>query len=105
MKVTSESDKLAKLSSLMSSKNPISIVLENFFFRASSDAKVTEVSTEKLVFSLSGGGVIILKWFSDSECESMSLPAKAPDAHHLDFNFKNGLRLLVTERIEKKAPQ
>ena len=103
--MTSESDKLAKLSSLMSSTNPISIVLESFFFRASSDAKVTEVSKEKLVFSLSGGGVIILKWFPDSECESMSLPATAPEEHHLDFNFKNGLTLHVTEHIEKKAPE
>jgi hypothetical protein len=103
MKLTSESEQLAKLKSLISSKNPVLIVLEGSPFRMESFGGVTSADNKKAVFSLSGGGNISLSWSQVDECQFMCLPPKDPEENDLEFKFTNGLRLFLKEYLNKKV--
>jgi hypothetical protein len=68
-----------------------------------SDGRVDSASKQNAAFSLSGGGNISLSWSQVDECQFICLPPKDPDVRHLEFKFKNGLRLFLTEHLVKKV--
>src|ERR1039458_8758711 len=103
MKLTSETEQLVKLKSLISSMNPISIVFEGSPFRIESGCRVTSADNKKAIFSLSVGGKLTLDWSQVDECQFMCLPPKDPEENDLEFKFTNGLRLFLTEHLNKKV--
>jgi hypothetical protein len=101
MKLTSETEQLRELKSLIASRNSVTMSLESSLIQVRSKVKVTSASNKKIVFELSAGRVV-LSWSKDGTGESMSLPPGTPDEHHVEIKFKNGLRLFLTEQLDKE---
>jgi hypothetical protein len=101
MKIPSTEEQLSKLKSLKS-ESPIEVLIQGpVLDLVVSAAKLTSASEKSASFSLPANGTLTVHWSPVGECEEMFL--EKPEEHHLNYQFKNGLRLKLTQRPEKKG--